>query len=363
VSFGIPRLESWGIFVRSCFVKGSYNGFGELSVKRLVRVPVRRYIGLTLNHHKHFAPIRQNRYVIVDSTVIGEAPKNYIRIYEHGSARKSTKYKWTGYIAKVGHKAYPNESITEHLVSRIGQSLGLRMAETKLMRADNQLRFLSKDFLKRGESLVHGAQIFSSYLEDKTLVDEVQDERLESDLFTFQFICSAIHAVFPLQAEQIIKDFTKMLAFDAFVGNNDRHHWNWGVITDVYGARPPSFSPVYDSARALFWNHTEDKVLRLSKDANLRNAEIVKYAQNSIPMTGWEGVKKPNHFELLRNICREKPILRPLLASLVQESALTRVEEILHTEFYDLMSQERCTLIMDYLRFRLQHYNDVTKED
>jgi hypothetical protein len=332
-------------------------------VKKLSKVQVRRRIGLNINPQELFSPIRKIHHVIVESTVIGEAPKDYVRIYEHGIVRRTSKYKWPGYIAKVGHKAYPNESITEHLVGRIGQSLDLRMAETKLMRVDNQLRFLSKDFLQKGESLVHGTQIFSSYLEDKDLVDEVQGKRLESDLFTFQFICRAIHVVFPSVAERIIKDFVKMLAFDALVGNNDRHHWNWGVITDIYGKKSPTFSPIYDSARALFWNYTEDKVVLLARNPQQRANEIVKYAQNSIPMTGWDGVPKPNHFELLRNIWQQNSMLRPYLSDLVPENALTKIEELLHTEFYQLMSSERRDLILTYLKFRLQHYNDATKED
>lgn len=54
-----------------------------------------------------------------------------------------------------------------------------------------------------------------------------------------------------------------MLVFDAIVGNNDRHFYNWGVIVDLKGMKPPRFSPVYDTARGLFWNQSEEWIEKL----------------------------------------------------------------------------------------------------
>jgi len=78
---------------------------------------------------------------------------------------KKRKY-WSYYIAKVGQKWYPIESINEHLLNRIGEVLDLNMAKSYLRLADNQIRFLSKYFTKKDEELVHGANIFSAYLNE-----------------------------------------------------------------------------------------------------------------------------------------------------------------------------------------------------
>jgi hypothetical protein len=78
------------------------------------------------------------------------------------------------YIAKVGHKWYPMESITEYLMNRIGEVLGVNMAVSKLVIIQNQIRFLCKYFLKKNEQLVHGAEIFGSYVGSDDIIEHIE---------------------------------------------------------------------------------------------------------------------------------------------------------------------------------------------
>ncbi len=84
------------------------------------------------------------------------------------------------------------KSGTEHLLTRIGQLLDLKMAETSLVSAHGQIRFLSRYFLRRNQRLEHGTQIFADYLKDDQFVEEVEEEGATQDMFTFQFIEEAI---------------------------------------------------------------------------------------------------------------------------------------------------------------------------
>ncbi len=143
------------------------------------------------------------------------------------------------------------ESITEYLLNRIGEVLGLEMAFSRLMVAGEQIRFLSRYFLTGNEQLVHGAQIFSGYLEDEELVEQIEREQMSRDLFTFQFVETSLQHQFPEHASQLLESFVKLLVFDAIIGNNDRHFYNWGVIADITGKNIPRFSPIYDTARGL----------------------------------------------------------------------------------------------------------------
>ena len=100
-----------------------------------------------IRHHADFqldwadlvAPLRDGRFDI-DETVSmqGDVPKSFIRIREHADGRTSGKNsrrrritrrrgRWPAYIAKVGSKWYPVESITEHLLTRLGQLCGIRV--------------------------------------------------------------------------------------------------------------------------------------------------------------------------------------------------------------------------------------------
>lgn len=80
----------------------------------------------------------------------GDAPKEFVRVYHYEKGqcwRKSNPKNWPEYIAKTGHKWYPNESITEFLMNRLGEVFGLEMAKSKLLSINGQVRFLSKYFL------------------------------------------------------------------------------------------------------------------------------------------------------------------------------------------------------------------------
>jgi hypothetical protein len=67
----------------------------------------------------------EGRYAIT-----GDAPKEFIKVYEYSEGqRKINQKSWSLYIAKTGHKWYPNESVMEYLLTRIGQTLGFDLAE------------------------------------------------------------------------------------------------------------------------------------------------------------------------------------------------------------------------------------------
>ncbi len=263
---------------------------------------------------------------------------------------------WPAYIAKVGHKFYPNESITEHFLTRIGQLLGLDIANSRLMWVRGQLRFLSEYFLRQDESLIHGAEIFAGYLADRDFVDQVGEERMEREIFTFQVVEDAVLNRFPDQAGLIMRGFVRLLGFDAIIGNNDRHHFNWGVITQVAGKRLPCFSPIFDTARGLLWNTDEAGLL-----ANEPRIDqfLDRYVKQCYPMLGWDGAGKPNHFELIAKIVDHFPSYAADLMSLVQLDLLDRVESALHAEFDGLFSSRRQKFILKCLRKRTELYADV----
>jgi hypothetical protein len=323
----------------------------------LKAVPVIGYTGIDIRTQKRIPPLRSGYYYVSeDETVIGDAPKHFIRVYEYGNGKKNNHRSWPAFIAKVGHKWYPGESITEHLLTRVGQCFGMNVADSQLMQADGQIRFLSRYFLKRGEVLVHGAQVISGYLEeDEAFIENVEREKLTREWFTVQFIHEAIRSLFPDDHEQVFRELIRLFAFDAIVGNNDRHHYNWGVIVDPRGQVKPRLAPIYDTARALFWNDPEAKLRSI--DMSQKQVFLNRYIRKSKPKTGWEGIILQNHFHLVKLIFEEYPEYRSLLESLHQPEALERLKWILNHEFRGLITGTRCKLMLDCLNLRLKEYN------
>lgn len=316
---------------------------------------IENYSGVNLSLAGCFPCLRKGYWKELDFSVGGDAPKNFIALYEYSKdsgIRKSNSKTWPKYIAKVGHKWYPLESINEYLFNQIGEVLGLKMASSRLIMAGDQLRFLSKYFLKENESLEHGAQIFAGYIADQQWVESIEQQGLAREFFTFQFAETAIKTTFPRESELILKNFVQMLIFDALTGNNDRHFYNWGVIKHIENKKTPTFAPVYDSARGLFWNFSEAKLTEWKKEPKLLNTKIKKYAEGSKPKIGWDYLDDLNHFDLIDKIFSVDSRYKEVCAQLINQSNLEKALTLLRVDFSKFYSTYRLELIEKCLIYR-----------
>lgn len=323
---------------------------------------IENYSGKQRTFIKGVRVIKKRDYFVQEVTLTGDAPKRFISIYDNNHPhtwRRKNKQHWTQYIAKTGHKWYPNESITEYLLNQLGTIFGIKMADSGLAIINNQLRFLSKYFLDtQKEELVHGAEIFAGYLQDMNMVKQIEKENMAQDMFTLQFVEKAIIKSFPNQTNTILHELVKLLIYDAFVGNNDRHYYNWAVIRPFNVKNEPHFSPVYDTARGLLWNMS-DTNLANKVHAQGKEAFIRKYCIQSKPKLGWEGEHQINHFRLLELIyTNEFYITKTEIRHLFNDQMLQQMQEFVRTHFANLYTSLRVELINSCLEYR---YNEIKK--
>jgi hypothetical protein len=149
-----------------------------------------------------------------------------------------------------------------------------------------------------------------------------------------------------------------MIGFDALVGNQDRHFYNWGVITHLRGARAPRFAPIYDTARGLFWNTPESELSRYSIPDALR-----AYVRRSTPQIGWDGWTKEKsgdlrHFDLISMIAAEDESYWRLLKQLSHTAlnSFNACEGMIDAEFDGILSPRRRELIKQCLRLRFDTF-------
>ncbi len=321
--------------------------------------PIKQAADFQANWPAVIPSLRKGRYLVESPesrSIHGDAPKSIIKIREFIPGHANSKrQRWPEYIAKVGSKRYPVESITEHFLTRVGESLGICIAESKLMIVAGQVRFLSKFFLKLPkESLVHGLEIFRRHL-DEELVKAIEDTRREREFYTFQTVLAAMADSFGEQANHLMIGLVKMLGFDAVAGNNDRHPLNWGVIVPVSLSRPVRFAPVFDSARGLYWNQDEKNLPKFCESEASREA----YIRKSFPQVGWDGVDRIDHFRLIHEIWRAYPEYREPLESLGESAAIDRCATILEEEFKHLMTPTRRYAISTCLKRRHELYRQA----
>lgn len=328
---------------------------------------IENFSGKTWLMVKGVPVIKKCNYMIVQGvSVMGDAPKAIIRLHDTKEGRrysKRNKSRWSVYIAKTGHKWYPVETLTEYLLNLLGKDFGLNMAKSSIAMIGGQLRFLSKYFLSsQWEELVHGADIFAGFLGDKELVEQIEEEALSRDLFTLQFVERSVEYLFPSQKNEIMNNLIRLLMYDALVGNNDRHFYNWGVVRSVRRDFIPYFSPVYDTARGLFWNDNEGKIIRRTNSIKDREMYIRKYCKMSRPKLGWEDEKDLNHFKLVEKIYNnEFYISKSEIKGLFLQSVQDKMFATIDRDFGHLFSGQRIGLIKDCLEYRFNEINKLLK--
>lgn len=149
--------------------------------------------------------------------------------------------------------------------------------------------------------------------------------------------------------------WAKVFAFDALIGNTDRHHNNWGTIFYERGTPQPAamLSPAFDNGTSLAYELLPARMqLLLSSEARL-----AAYTAKGRHHMKWQqkDVVRPTHKEFLRLFCSKHPSRR---ASLLECLAL-RNEEIEHAVFplteFDVPSRltmQRADFLVRILKFR-----------
>ena len=317
----------------------------------------------TIQNFSKIPVLKEDNYYVVDIGLDGDAPKQFIKAYffePDSGVKKRNPKTWTPFVAKSAEKWYPHESVIEYMINLIGIELGLNMNEVRLVVANGQIRFLSKYFRKSNEVLVHGAEICGEYLDDKDLAAQIANNKKTSrELFTFEFICEAINHVFPEVCQSLLADLVRLITFDAIVGNNDRHFYNWGIINTVKKVgKPPKFAPIYDSARGLMWNESEQNIVKHYNHHKNGGKKLVNYIEEAKPRISVEKDADINHFGLVTFIKNLKPEYAEMVKSLISNSCEQRVLKMLEQNVLWYFSKERRELISLILSERFKTLRD-----
>ncbi|MCF8254580.1 MAG: HipA domain-containing protein [Bacteroidia bacterium] len=308
--------------------------------------------------------LKNCNYLVKNYELDGDAPKQFIKAYffeEDGIVKKNITSSWRPFIAKTAEKWYPHESIIEYLINRIGVELNLEMNRIKLVRANGQIRFLSEYFLNRNSMLVHGAEICGQHLGDMDMAKEIANHKPTArELFTFEFIKDSIRSVYPNCFEPLIVGLVKLLTFDAIVGNNDRHFYNWGIIDFKKNTtKLPTFAPIYDSARGLFWNEDESSIKNLLGLHRRGHKKVLNYLDGACPRISIESNTKANHFELIDFIRRYNKEYDQIVSEMITLENEEFIIKMVEREFGPFFTKERIELINLVLELRFKKIRGI----
>ncbi len=308
-------------------------------------------------------PVLDGNYDILDARVRsigGAAPKDFIEFIGSSEA----------YIAKGAAKHGPRECATEFLIAEIGRILPLKVARGRLVVIEDapspqpDVRFMSRYFLRDAEeSLTHGIELAARYfgMHESDIRREV---KREWEFYTVDIVDNLLEDV-SAGAKGILSalrdGFARMMAFDALIGANDRHPKNWGIVENARKQTPPRFSPIFDTARGLFWNHS-DAALAASDAAGTRQKTVESYADRSTPLIGIRSKTQPNHFDVFAHMVSD-PKYGPAMRDVVAAFTPQKGELLLHRGFKNLFSRRRLEYIAELLRYRHGRLINILKTE
>lgn len=307
---------------------------------------------------KQIKRLKEKHYYVIPKGMDGNAPKEFIGAYFYSKQNnfyKLNKDSWPKYIAKTAEKWYPIESVTEYIINKLGEEMGLKINESELVMCNNQIRFLSKYFLHKNEILLHGAEICGDYLNDRDFAHNIAKNKKDArELFTFEFICESLDKVFKSHSKRLKEDLVRMLVFDCIIGNNDRHFYNWGLIVNAKKKiKKPYFAPIYDTARGLFWNNSNQQTKEFYEKWETNGSSMIKgYANRSKPRISVENKKNANHFDLIEYIILERDAYKNIVRSLCTEKMERKIIKSFDSIYSQYFIKERRIIIKELLRYR-----------
>lgn len=110
--------------------------------------------------------------------------------------------------------------------------------------------------------------------------------------------------------EDLVQSYMNMVVFDAFIGNMDRHHENWGIcISEKFRksvllpemsnyidfSKERYFTPLFDHGSSLMFELPETKLISMNEDTDL----IARYANKKYGFILTPSGEKGNVFDIL----------------------------------------------------------------
>lgn len=180
--------------------------------------------------------------------------------------RDADDRRWLFKYARPG----TGEDWAEKLAAELARLLGLPCAHVELAHCDGRPGAAVLDFTDDQTELVHGNQLIArndlSYPEHpqppNRPVAQYTVERAMQSLGAPSIQVGALPDALGTAPVRATELFTGYLFLDAWIGNSDRHHENWGILERLRGAngrRSAILAPTYDHASSLGRELTDAK--------------------------------------------------------------------------------------------------------
>lgn len=189
-----------------------------------------------------------------------------------------------GWFWKGSDRKYPHEFWSELLACRLGAEMGIPVPRTHLGIYEGMAGSLSESLLTPGEELVEAADIMAG-------LDDSYERQGKGERQTVELAQRAISSVLD---ESDMAPLHRMLVFDAWIGNQDRHHENWGFAKMADGHC--RFADIFDNGSSLLRELSSDTALEAKLGTTERRR---RYLERALSEIRWEAGSRITHVSLM----------------------------------------------------------------
>ena len=191
----------------------------------------------------------------------------YDQLEQLGTKRKFWFYDDNGHqvqkkLCKEGREG-TGENWAEKIACELAVLLGIPTANYDLAMWRGKQTVTSASFVPENGRLVHGNELLATLTEgyDEKRAFELKQYRLSTVIGFWQLTASRGKVQLPLGFNPIVEGavhhvidvFVAYLLFDCWIGNQDRHDQNWGIVLNYTGERGIELflAPSFDHASSL----------------------------------------------------------------------------------------------------------------
>lgn len=240
--------------------------------------------------------------------------------------------------------SYSNSPVCEYIGSRIYESIGIPVHETKLGYYNDKVVVGCKDFLSPDEQLIEFEKIKVTFLPH--FFDSNGDETNGTGVDLKEILLTIEEHPFFERITGVKERFWDMFVGDAIIGNPDRNNGNWGVIKKGNELR---LAPVYDNGNCLNNKWHDERMAETLKDTNRISDEayrrkICVFEMNSHHVKPYELIASKKYKACNEAVKRIVPrIDMKRISHIIDE--IPCISDIQKT-FYKTIIMERCQKVL-----------------
>ena len=241
------------------------------------------------------------------------------------------------------------EYISEHLACKIGNELKIPTAVVDIGYRDGRLGCMSyqiNSIIEEGVSFISNR--YPSYDMDNLFAED------EGMYYCLDMIIDSV-------GDTLEEGwFIPMLLFDFIIGNTDRHHSNWAIVTSYEGQK--KLCPLYDNGSSLCCYIDDDKVLTYLGKDKMRFDSLVKSKSRSRIRIDGSKKKEPRQDDVIKYVFSRYTDAKKTAMNYIEKLNPKCVGKLMDEYPQELLSDSRRALIEKFVNAKVEYLHNIVRE-